>query len=62
MLLSSCGQVVSNACPPLINYSASFQAKAADQLDRLPEGSPVVVLVTDYGKQRDAIRACGGVK
>ena len=60
MLLSGCAQVVSNACPPLINYSVSFQNKAADQLGHLPEGSPFVMLVSDYSKTRDAIRACGG--
>jgi len=55
ILLGACTVTVSG-CPPLTTYSAEFQKRAAQQLRALPPASPVAVLVTDYGKIRDACR------
>lgn len=59
-LLIACAMVLSNCqttgCPPLTAYSKTFQAKAADEIDKLPTGSPTKQLVSDYGKLRDACR------
>ena len=55
LLLGACTVTVSG-CPPLTTYSAEFQKKAAAQLRALPSTSPVAILVTDYGKFRDACR------
>lgn len=32
--------------------------RAADEIERLAEGSAVLVLIQDYGQLRDRIRAC----
>lgn len=53
ILLSSC---MTSGCPPLTTYPKEFQKKAADEIDRLPSGSPTKQLVSDYGKLRDACR------
>lgn len=45
-------------CPPLKAYSHEFQRQAADQLEALPAGSPVVRLVTDYIALRKAVKDC----
>lgn len=44
-------------CPPLVTYPLAFQRAAADELDALPTGSRVAVLVVDYSRMRDACRA-----
>ncbi len=47
-LLSSCATVGSDgsglgACPPVVEYSREFQARAAEELASLPEGSAVAM-------------------
>ncbi len=54
--LSDCTQTVSG-CPPLVAYSRDFQLAAKAEFDRLKPDSRVAVLITDYGKMRDACRA-----
>lgn len=44
-------------CPPLVTYGAEAQKAAARQLRGLPAGSPVRVLVKDYGDLRARCRA-----
>lgn len=56
MAASSCTQTVSG-CPPLATYSRDFQLAAKAEFDRLKPDSRIAVLVTDYGKMRDACRA-----
>lgn len=61
-LLSGCATVGSNTtfvtrCPPLTSYSKATQRKAAEDLRKLPPGSPVRDLVSDYGRLRDACRS-----
>ena len=58
--LSACATVVSDTCPTLFDYSDEVQARAADELDALPSGSALAVLVGDYGVVRNEIRACIG--
>ena len=45
-------------CPPVVAYPAEFQAAAAADVDALPEGSAVAVLLSDYAVMRDQSRAC----
>ena len=59
--LSSCTQTLSG-CPPLVAYSRDFQRGARAEFDRLKPGSRLAVLVTDYGKMRDACRATARVR
>jgi len=62
-LLSGCATVGSEggawgACPPVVEYSREFQARAADELALLPEGSAIAEMLADYAVMRDQLRAC----
>ncbi|MCR9148150.1 MAG: hypothetical protein NXH74_13285 [Rhodobacteraceae bacterium] len=46
------------ACPPVVEYSREFQARAAEELATLADGSAVVEMVADYAVFRDQTRAC----
>lgn len=54
--LAGCPEVISN-CPPLVKYSKEFLQKAYVEYQKLPTGSPLKTLITDYSKTRDACRA-----
>jgi hypothetical protein len=45
-------------CPPVVPYSAEFEARAAEELALLLEGSAVVEMLSDYAVMRDQARAC----
>lgn len=45
-------------CPPVVEYSREFQARAADELDLLPEGSAIAEMLADYSVMRYQARAC----
>ena len=45
-----------SGCPPLVQYSAQTQRRAADELERLPKDSAVAQMIVDYKKTRDACR------
>ena len=45
-------------CPPVVDYSREFQARAAEELALLPDGSAVVAMMADYAIIRDQVRAC----
>jgi len=49
---------IATVCPPVAEYSREFQARAADELDLLPEGSAIVELLSDFAVMRDQARAC----
>jgi len=49
---------VTTVCPPVVEYSREFQARAADELDLLPEGSAIAKMLADYSVMRDQARAC----
>jgi hypothetical protein len=61
--LSGCAMVgseprVTIVCPPVVEYSREFQARAAEELALLPEGSAVAEMLADYAVMRDQARAC----
>jgi hypothetical protein len=61
--LTGCATVASDprvttVCPPVVEYSRDFQARAADELNLLPEGSAIAEMLADYGVMRDQARAC----
>ena len=61
--LSGCATVGSEtdivtACPPVVEYSREFQARAAEDLVLLPEDSAVAEMLADYAVMRDQARAC----
>ena len=45
-------------CPPVVEYSGQFQVRAAEEMERLPDGSAVVEMMADYAVMRDQARAC----
>ena len=65
--LTACATVASDLrvttiCPPGVEYSREFQARAADELDLLPEGSALAEMLADYSVMRDQARACGQIR
>jgi hypothetical protein len=64
-LLSGCATVSSEprvvaVCPPAVEYSHEFQARAASELALLPERSAVAEMLSDYAVMRELARACEG--
>ena len=60
--LSGCATVGSDgggpgACPPVVGYSNEFQARAAEELALLPEGSAIAEMMADYAVMREKARA-----
>ena len=61
LLLSACAMVGSEQqapCPPVVQYTSAEQARAADEVDALPEGAMVVRMLGDFAVLRDQARAC----
>ncbi|AXS40994.1 hypothetical protein [Breoghania sp. L-A4] len=46
------------ACPPVIEYSREFQARAAKELVPLPEESVIAEMLSDYAVMREQAGAC----
>lgn len=62
-LLSGCATDGSDGaahlvCPPVVEYSRELQAKAAEDLASLPEGSAIAEMLADYAVMREQVRAC----
>ncbi|WP_457650360.1 hypothetical protein [Profundibacter sp.] len=61
-LLSACATVsserVTGVCPPVVEYDAGFQERAAEEVQALPEGSAIVELLSDYAVMREQAQAC----
>lgn len=61
-MLSGCATVSSEprvvVCPPVVDYSHEFQARAADELTLLPERSAIAEMLSEYTVMRDQARAC----
>jgi hypothetical protein len=60
--LTGCATVGSDgggpkACPPVIEYSPEFQARAAEELALLPERSAVVEMLKDSAVMREHARS-----
>ena len=63
-LLSGCATVGSDVivpmvCPRVVGYSREFQARAAEELSLLPEGSAIAEMLADYAVLREQARARG---
>lgn len=61
--LSGCATVgseprVATVCPSVVEYCREFQARAAEELALLPEGSAVAEMLADYAVMRDQARSC----
>jgi len=46
------------ACPPVVEYSREFQARAAEELALLPDGSAIAEMMADYAVMRNQARVC----
>lgn len=62
-LLTACATGVSEpriatVCPPVVEYTREFQARAADEIDLLPESSAIAEMLADYSVMRDQARSC----
>lgn len=62
-LLTGCATVASEprlatVCPPVIEYSREFQARAAEELGLLPVESVIAAMLSDYSVMRDQARNC----
>ena len=42
----------------MVKYDAELQARAAEQVQALPDGSAIVEMLTDYAVMRDQERVC----
>ena len=59
--LSACATDGSEAkapCPPVVEYTATDQARAANDLDMLAEGAMIIRMLGDYAVLRDQARTC----
>jgi hypothetical protein len=57
--LTGCAMGGSDArspCPPVVDYTAADQTRAADEVDALPEGTVIVRMLSDYAVLRDQVR------
>lgn len=65
-LLTACATAPSDpvprATPVLVEYDRATQARAADELDALPENSAIGRMIGDYGNLRDQVRAIEGAR
>ena len=65
LLLTACGSMVSDitsACPRPVQYSPAMQEQADIELEGLPAGSALGVMISDYGRERAMLRALQGSK
>ena len=49
---------IAAVCPPVVEYSRKFQARAVEELALLPDGSAVAEMLADYAVMRDQARSC----
>ncbi len=52
------GSDIAAPCPPVVDYTAADQARAADEVEALPEGTVIAQMLGDYAVLRDQVRAC----
>jgi len=45
-------------CPPVVEYTSAEQARAADEVEAMPEDAVIVRMLSDYTVLRDQARAC----
>lgn len=61
LLLCACGMDGSETgapCPPVVEYSAADQTRAALEVEALPEGAVIARMLSDFAVLRDQARAC----
>jgi hypothetical protein len=51
-------RVVQGTCPPVVEYSREFQARAAEEMALLPEASVIAEMLSDYSVMREQARVC----
>ena len=51
--------LIAAACPPVVEYSAEFQERAAAEVEVLPADSSLSEMLSDYAVMRDQARVCG---
>ena len=59
--LSACAMGGSEArapCPPLVEYTITDQARAASEVESLPNSAMIIRMLGDYAVLRDQTRAC----
>lgn len=58
--LTGCATVVSDhhACPPVVEYSAAQQERAVAEVEALPPGAMIEVMLADYHVMRQQARGC----
>lgn len=49
---------IATVCPPVVEYSREFQARAAEELDLLPKHSAIAEMLSDYAVMREQARTC----
>ena len=49
------------ACPPTVEYSQEFQARAAEELALLLDASAIVEMMGDYAVIREQVWMCHGL-
>lgn len=52
------GSDIAAPCSLVVDYTAADQARAADEVEALPEGTVIVQMLGDYAVLRDQVRAC----
>lgn len=61
ILLGGCTTAATDGpCPPVPAYNREFLARAAGELEPLPNGSAIEQMLADYQVMRDQARACAG--
>ena len=45
-------------CPPVVAYDRAFQARLADEIQRLPPGAALERAMLDRARRRDEAHAC----
>ena len=48
------------ACPPVVDYHGEFQARPAEELALLPDGSAIAHMLSDHAVMREQARICAG--
>lgn len=46
------------ACPPVVEYGSAELARAAAELEALPDGAVIVRMLSDHAVLRDQARTC----
>lgn len=49
-------------CPPVVEYSREFQARAAEELELLPNGLAITEMLSDYAVMREQANACAATR